>query len=317
MLFAFFKKHGALTICLVGAVALSVESFLTQINKSLCQTEACGVVGKYLIISEALLVSGGAIFLWLLSLAFFFAKRYPQRLCYLPLFLLAPALAFDSGLIGVQVFTIERFCLLCFVVAALLLLIALIHCLAEKAYLPLVILLLAWAGGFASHGLITMPPPQGAHANMAFYSSPPGNVSTPTKLPAITLIMSMHCPHCLDVVGHLAEEPPIGYQVKLVSIDRDPESLQQLETFLQQAPTSANPYQLLKSIKEAGVAESSSVAVRKTLPLHTQNGFNFLANLGITSIPVLLVEASGTEKKLLIGAETIVDFLQKTAPPGA
>ncbi len=303
----------ALAASLIGALFLSVESYYTINGSSLCATEACGVVGSYLKISESLVVASGAVFFWLLALVLFFAGRYPKKFRYLPLLLLASALAVDSGLIGFQVFTIGRFCLLCFLVAALLLLIAVLFCLTTRSFLLLVILLLIWAGGFGVQAILTMPPPKAASANMVFFAHQATAEPEKQGETKLTLIISMHCPHCLEVVDYLAHHPPDGYTLMLGSIDRDQEALQQLEAFLQGMPSSANPYQLLTEIKKEGSAGGQPV--RPSLARQTENSLNFLSNLGITSIPALFIETSANEKRIITGSEKIIEFLRSPGIP--
>jgi len=308
-------SHLSVAAALIGALFLSLESYFSINGSSLCSTEACGVVGSYLKINEAILVAGGAGFFWLLTLVLFFAGRYPI-LRYLPLFLLAPALAFDSGLIGFQVFSIGRFCLLCFLVAALLLIVAGLYCLATRISLILITLVLVWSGGFGVHAVLTMPLPKAAFANMVFFAHQATIAPERQANDKLTLIISMHCPHCLDVVDYLAHHPPNGYTLMLASVDQDQEALQQLETFLQRMATSANPYQLLTEIKKGD--SIGNLAVRASLPLQTKNSLNFLSNLGIISIPALWIENSPIDKRIITGSENIIDFLKRpdTGNPG-
>jgi hypothetical protein len=51
MLQRFLAKYLSLVVTLAGAIALSLESYLSLGNKSLCQTKACQAVGKYLVFS--------------------------------------------------------------------------------------------------------------------------------------------------------------------------------------------------------------------------------------------------------------------------
>ncbi len=301
-------SHLSVAVSLIGAIFLSVESFFLINGKSFCTTEACGIVGRYLKINEPFLVAGGAAFFWLFALVLFFAGRYP-RLRYLPVFLLAPALVFDSGLIGFQVFSIGQFCLLCFLVAALLLIVAVLSCLAIRVPLILTILFLVWGGGFGVHALLTMPLPKAASANMVFFAHQ-ANVAPESKTnDKLTLIISMHCPHCLDVVDYLAHHPPNGYTLMLASVDQDQEALEQLESFLQRMPASTNPYQLLTEIKEGG--RISNLKVRSSLPNQTKNSLNFLSNLGIITIPALWIENSPSDKRIITGSENIINFLKR------
>ncbi len=314
MLQRFLAKYLSLVVTLASGVALSIESYLSLSNKSLCQTQACQAVGKYLVFSESLLVAGGAFFFWLLAIVLFFAGRYPARLKNLPLYLLALALAIDSSLIGFQFFTIQQKCLLCISVAVLLAGIAIIYCFSIRSFVFLVCFVLIWTGGFGVHAIMTMPPPQGAYANMVFFST--GKVRTsfmPTKQNQImpmqlTLIMSMNCPHCQEVISFLGDHH-IDTSVRLVSIDTEPSALARLSLFLQQVPSSSNPFKSLHDIKEKSSIDA--VPISHKLKQQTEQGAIFLNNLGITNIPVLITDYSTNEKNILVGTANILSFLDE------
>jgi len=285
---------------------LSVESYLSLQNKSLCKTEACAVVSKYLTISEPLLVSLGALYFWILAFVIFFAARY-SKIKYLPFFLLAPALAFDSSLIGFQIFIIQQKCILCISVAALLILIALLFCFSRKSFVILGCFVFVWLGAFGVNGFITMPTPQGAYYNMVFFSTENKTVDTKNFSPKMTLIISMNCSHCLEVIRFLSDNHPAEINIQLVAIDSDLTSLSKLSFFLRQTSESPNPFKLLANIKKDNSLTDASV--NENLKIQTQNGLSFLSNLGITSIPVLISELNDKEKGILIGSDKIIPFL--------
>jgi len=305
-------KQLSLLITVAGAAALSLESYLSLHGKSLCKTEACAIVSKYLTISEPLLICTGALYFWILALVLFFAARYP-KLKYVPLFFLAPALAFDGSLIGFQVFTIQQKCILCFSVAGLLILITLLFCFSRKSFVTLICFILVWLGSFGVNNFIAIPAPQGASSNMTFFSTDHKNLTDTKFSPQITLIFSANCPHCLKVISFLADNYPADIDINLASIDSDRTSLSNLSFFIRQAPKAPNPFELLRSIKEN---HSNTIEpIKKGLKIKTKNGFNYLSNLGITNIPVLIVELTNKEKKILIGTEKIIPFLDNTLHP--
>lgn len=117
-----FFKYLLLALSLIGAIFLSWEPSLVLHTKSICLTAACEAVGSYLRIDASLLTAGGAVFFWLLSLLLYFTLHYPARLQNIALYVLALALALaiDSSLIGVQVFSIRQYCQLYIAVAAVI-----------------------------------------------------------------------------------------------------------------------------------------------------------------------------------------------------
>ncbi|MBV5340924.1 MAG: hypothetical protein J0665_15420 [Deltaproteobacteria bacterium] len=309
-----FIKKLPLAAALLGALALTLESFLSLSHKSLCRTEACEVVGKYLNVSESLLVAGAAVFFWLLAIILFFAGRYTDRMKNYPFYLLALALAVDSSLMGFQFFTIHQKCIFCISIAALLVVVAILYCLSVRSLVFFICVILIWAGGFGVHAIMVMPSPQGAYANMAFYSTGKARTSfmpTPQNkiLPLqMTLIMSMNCPHCLGVVSFLGDHP-LQTQIRLVSIDTDHSSLARLSSFLQQSPDASNPFKLLHEIKENNSVANTPIS--QELKKQTQNGANFLNNLGITRIPVLVADFPNNQKTIIVGDSEILSFLGK------
>ncbi|MEA3386832.1 MAG: hypothetical protein U9Q89_10390 [Thermodesulfobacteriota bacterium] len=297
-------------LSLLGAITLSIESYLTTQGLSLCTTAACKVVGHYIRVSEPVLISLGAGFFWLLSLLFFFAYRYPQPLSSIPLLFLYPSLAFDGVLIGFQYFTINQKCTLCISVASLLGLITLIYLLQWKNKTLLVCTLLIWAGGFTASGIIEMPEPVDAYNSMIFYQRQAEQI-TGKQAPKMTLIISMKCPHCFHVIAYLARQNTSGIIWRLASIDHDSASLKRLSSFLAQAPHTDTPFALLKEIETKPAP--SAAKITKALRINTKKARTFLANIDTSSIPLLFVESSA-DKKIIIGSQHIINFLQQLLP---
>jgi hypothetical protein len=305
------QHYIGLGLTLVGAMGLSIESFLSLSERSLCSTKACQAVGKYLVVSESFLVAAGALSLWLLAAVLFFAGRYPERLKNLLFPVFALALALDSSLIGFQFFIIRQTCLLCLSVAVLLALITLFYCLSKRAYLLLSSFVLLWLGSFGIHAIMIMPPPQRAYAGMIVFqtraSLPPA--SAKSHQPQLTLVMSMNCPHCIEVVEYLSQHPQIDANIKIAAIDQDALSLTKLTHFIEQAPASKNPFQLLKELKET--PDITPVLIPEMLKNQAKNGSYFLNNLGIQNIPALFVDIAENEKRVLIGTPAILSFLSQ------
>ena len=295
---------------LLGAITLSVESWLTTRGLSLCTTTGCEVVGNYIRFGEPVLIALGAGFFWLLSLVFFFTYRYPQPLRSVPLLFLYPALAFGGALIGLQYFTINQKCILCYCVASVVVLITLIYLIRWKNKTLLMCALLIWAGGFTAGGIIEMPEPVDAYNTMIFYQKQPEQI-TSKQTPKITLIMSMNCTHCFHVIEYLAGQNTSGIIWRLASIDQDKASLQRLSSFLEQAPHTNKPFALLKEIETKPAPEATKIP--KALRVNTKKARTFLANIDTHSIPLLFVESSA-DKKIINGSQHIINFLQQELP---
>lgn len=300
-----FSSLCAIGFSLFSALTLSVESYLNLQGSSFCKTASCEVVGNYLTLPESFLVASGAIFFWCLTLLLFFAGRYPKHLGNLPLFFFIPALAFDGTLIGFQYFTIQEKCSLCLAVAAALLLVSVSYCAARSSFTLLLCCLLAWGGGFAANSIIKMPEPGKAHSRMILHETRTASVED-SQVTSYTLIFSMECAHCLDVVEYLADQtlPPAIWA--LAAIDQDQPSVNKLAAFHKQAANAANPFVALQAIKQDDASEYPFF----TGTIRKNNGAarSFLSNIGINNIPVLLIESPDREKRLLIGSEKIINY---------
>jgi len=298
-----------LLLAVLGAIVLSLESYLTLYGKSLCKTDGCQIVSNYISISEPLLITFGAVFFWILSALFFFSNRNPDKLQPFVIVLLLLTLAFDGTLIGFQVFTIQQTCVICFATATVLILIALFYFIQQRLYTLLLCSIFIWLGTFGANSILVMPAPQGAYYNMSFVSLA-GTDNPVNDHPQMTLIMSMSCPHCLEVIKFLSKNYPLSQTLRLATTDTDPQTLGKIESFLQQAPQSHNPFKLLKEIKESSTIEVKPA--RKGLEAKAKNSLNFLSNIGSTSIPVLISEQTNNEKRIIIGSSEIISFLEKT-----
>jgi hypothetical protein len=213
-------------------------------------------------------------------------------------------------LIGLQYFTINQRCILCISVASLLGLITLIYLLRWKNKMLLMSTLLIWAGGFTAGGIIEMPEPVDAYNTMIFYQRQAEQI-TSKQAPKMTLIISMRCPHCLQVIAYLDKQNTSGIIWRLAAIDQDSASLKRLSSFLAQAPHTNTPFALLKEIETKPVPAAAKIT--KALRINTKKARTFLVNIGTRSIPLLFVESSAN-KKIIIGSQHIINFLQQLLP---
>lgn len=299
----------ACIFCLIGALGLSTESILSLLGKSLCRTTACEIVGRYLVFGEPLLITAGALLFWSLTLLLFFNYRYPERFSRLPFLVLAGAMSFDGSLIGFQFFTIGQKCQFCITVAGFLFLVSLLFCLARRKIFLFTFLLLAWLGGFASHGIIEMPEPGGAAKLMTFYTKRSTTVP-PDQAVVKTLIFSMECPHCLQVIDRLATMDTNASTWRFASVDRDKNALMKISSFINQAPQTNNPFQLLKEIKEGQTTQTS---IRNDLYKRSKKALSFLSNMNINGIPTLIIKKSEDERQILTGSEAIIKHIEENS----
>lgn len=297
-------------IALIGAISLSIESVLALKGKSLCQTTACTAVANFLKINESLLIAGGAIFFWLLFGCLFFSIKYPKKLRLLPLIILGAAVSFDASIIGFQFFSIQKYCVICIAVALSLLFTVVFYCLYTKDFFIIVLFFCLWIGAFISHALIRLPPPQSASSQMTFYTIEERNSSATKQVQKTTLIFSLNCSHCLHVVDRLANTYPIDFPLNLVSIDQDRASLAKLSHFVEKANTQENPFDFLLELKK-NESTPPSIVNREIIKMN-KNGLNYLSNLGIKNIPVLIQDIDSNHKNVIIGSNNILSALDSS-----
>jgi hypothetical protein len=296
-------------ISFLGAFFLTLETYLNQIGKSLCHTSACKIVGKYILLPESLLIALAAAFFWLLTLSFYYGRSQPKHFSNLPLFLLTPALIFDASLIGYQFFTIEKFCLICFFTAGLLLVILFTCMLSRTTWQLLVILLLAWLGAFGSQSIIQMPEPGNAYSEMLFFREAVKNNRDANNIQTVTLVFSMECPHCLKLIDFLSKHQISSTRFQLASIDQSPDALRKIALFLQKAPQEQNIFKSLLESKNAVTAPSNhNVHIIKKA---NKKALAFLSNIGIYTIPVIIINTSQNEKHIFTSGESAINYFIK------
>jgi hypothetical protein len=294
-------------LSLLGAFVLSIESYLNLKGRSICNTPACEVVGTYLSIPESALVTIGAAIFSLLFLLLFFTKRY-HRYPLLPLLLLIPAMSFDGALIGYQVFTIKEYCALCFGIAALLTTIIIFYCLAHRLFLILIISVFVWVSSFCATAIIDPPPPSGVFHQMAFLDAR-GIQSDKIDKPTVTLIFSMECPHCIDLISFIGQSDYTAVNWRLASTDLDKQSINKINTFLDELSPGINIFKQLQMTKER-ISLSPSVDDGKTILSKNKKTHSFMANIGISSIPLVVIETPDNRKEIIWGSEMAKKHLQ-------
>ncbi len=299
----------AVFISFLSAIFLSVESLLSIKGESLCKTEACGIVGKFLIFDEAVLVVGGAFFFWCLFLLLFFSYRYPKQIGGWPLLFLFPALAFDGSLIGFQFFTINQQCALCIGVAISLLCITACYTWSLKKLILLTCSVLIWIGSFTTHIVLDTPGQTGSYHELAFFEYSPKKINRQTE-DRVTLFFSMNCSGCQKVLSQLASINPQQDIFSFIVVDQDLPSLKKIQTFRNEMKQkSTNPFSLLASIKNS--EENMANVFFPDLRKKSKKAITLLNSLSIEKIPTLIIETSKSRSEFVTGAQQIKDYLNK------
>lgn len=293
-------------LSLAGAIGLTLESYLNQKGQSFCHTTACEVVGQFIKIPESILISSGAILFWALTLSFFFNWRYPKRFSFFPFLFLTPALIFDASLIGYQFFTIEKFCIICFLTAGLLLLVTISFLFSKKTWQLCLILILAWGGAFASQSIVQMPEQTNTFARMLLFKEAVPKNDGQAKIKTATLIFSMECPHCLKLIKFLSEHEIPSTRFQIASVDQAPESLRKISTFLQNINRRDNIFKtLLESKTHPAPPGNHNLKIIKKA---NRKAVSFLAHNGIHSIPVIIIDTKNNEKRIFTSSNAAIKY---------
>lgn len=300
--------------CLLAGGGLLYERYLTQMGKSLCHTSACEIVAKYVRFGEPALLAVGAANFLLLAGLIFFAWRYQQKsfAATLPLLALIGSAAFDGALLGFQFVTLRQHCQLCITVAIALCLIAALYSISLKRWSIIASCLVVWGAGFMASAILIMPDTTEAKSGMVFYER---NAAQEFSAPPVaTLIFSVNCPHCKEVLAALAQKNPKHISWRFAVIDDSLASINRLGYFYANASSTANPFQLLLDSK----GQDTTVLDKKVsakFPDLTRQARLFLANNKINSVPVLVFQENKAKTIILTGSTEIEAFVKALSLP--
>ena len=293
--------------CLLAATGLAIELFLISHGKSLCQTSACEIVAKYVRFGEATLLAAGTCFFLLLAGAVFFCRRYFNNplIAKFPLLLLVGSAAFDGALIGFQFVTLGQKCAICLMVAATLISVGILYSASLRKWSIALLCISAWVAGFIANSVLIMPDVTVTNSGMVFYER---DAAEKIKNPATaTLIFSLNCPHCKDVLKLLAEKNPNDMKWRFAIVDGDKDIITKLGLFYDNAADSDNPFKLLLETKDKDIPLPPKILDK--FPDLTRQARIFLSNIGITGIPVLVIDITPDKKIILTGTKEITNYL--------
>ena len=281
---------------------------------SLCPTEACQLVGEYVRIGEAGLVFMGLVFFLGLWLIYFFARRYNRAWLWGAMTLiLMGALAFDGSLLGFQFAVIQEQCQLCIAVGIALLLLLILYALVRGKAFIFLAGMVVWLGGGAAGAMLEQP----ANSSPANYRLQDIQVlrwsgPEPEDWPRFYFFFSLHCPHCSEVLIHLAleEEAPKHYIWNFIPLDTDPGDLKKIAALrAMENLDDANPFfEILRMEQYPGVPD---IEVPRDLEEQIEKARNFFRARGFRGVPLTIIEQSPGVKITLTGAENALGFLRQ------
>ncbi len=303
----------------LAALFLGLELLLKKQGESLCHTATCGIVGHYTRIGEMGMTGMGAQFFLVLATLLVFVYRYPRSrwLQTLVWWLLVGAMAFEGVLLGFQFFSLQSLCLLCgLVFIAVAVLLGLFTLATRKIRLG-TFGLAVWLAGLAGMFVLNVVPGLGkTELGLDPVYSMAGFHDRQNPAPRMTLIVSLHCPHCAKVVTSLALKRKTLDDQTLWAIgftDVANEDLKKIALFGHAAPKADNPFALLLAVKQGNLGKDKDFqvdevqldAIRRQV-LHTKG---YLKVNGLSGVPVLVADEDGSHLHLLVGATSILEYL--------
>ncbi len=302
--------HAAL---LLAALGLGLDLIVRgTMGVSICPTEACHIVGEYVRIGESNLVLMGFVFLLILWLVYFFARRYNRAWLWgLATILIMGALSFDGSLMGFQFLVIQEPCLLCIIVACCLFLILALFALVRKKAFLFILGLAVWIAGGAAGGILHPPATSAENSpdledTGAIQWSHPGA----KDWPRFHFFFSLHCPHCTEILLHLAQEgaEPLDYTWQFIPLDTDPEDLKKIAALQQMDLSDKNPFYEILLMEQHPQTPDVEIPAHLQEIIH-QARFYFQAQ-GFRGVPITIVQKGPDEKKVLTGAAEAMQYFR-------
>jgi hypothetical protein len=302
----------AITLSLLASSGLMTELYLASMGKSWCHASACAIVTKYIRFGEPLLLSCGAGFFLILAGSIFFARRYEHTplVFFLPTITIIGSAAFDGALLGFQFITLRQHCLLCITVAITLGLVTLLYSVSRKKWSIVFLALTVWSAGFLANAMLIMPDTTEAHTGMIFYERPAAKELT--RPPVATLIFSLECPHCTEIIELLAKQNSKTITWRFAITDDSSQSYDKLGHFYANLSATTNPFQLLLESKKRQTRPDNNLLAK--LSGLSRQARLFLANNGIYAVPVLVFKEPNDRITIIPGSPGIVAFLRSLKP---
>lgn len=190
------QKYIALAVSLVVAVQIGA---ILMTGSAVCPTEACKIVEELTTIGPlGLNLIGFLYFLTLFWVLRYYHSRETRR-AFWPGLLLMAGLATETVLFSFQLFVVQVFCLYCFFILAMILLLNLLH--GKKQILAGSVVVGAILIGFSLLNFQPAQSPSVVTLEKGIFGS--RTCAEPTK--ELYLIFSDDCPHCLEVIKALEE----------------------------------------------------------------------------------------------------------------
>jgi hypothetical protein len=292
-------------VVLFCAVALSLDYVLQALGAgSLCGTQACRVVGGYVLVGETGLLMLGSLFFWVLFGLVFFACRYERPVLWAAAILgLIGALAFDGALLGYQFVGLGLMCWICVGVAAGLFTVLTAAAWRRGAWLLLAAGLAVWCGGFAANSLLRFSPEMPRLQETAFLEQGSGKGSGTQYY----FFFSLECRHCSEVLYNLSRVGSPSGSWHFAAVNRDAVSRAKLARAARGGKQGPNAFARILRAKKTDVSGSPPVPdqVRRA----TRKAGAYFRAMGFRGVPVLVVDKDRGIRLSLTGVDNISRYL--------
>ncbi len=274
----FFQKSLRITglfVAGIGSIIALIQIILLLLQQdTICFNDGCAIVESFTKVSPVFFNLAGLVFF---QVIFWTLYRTDFKSSFWSLFvklLLLGGIAAEGVLVGYQNFVAHAFCSYCLIILSLIVVLNLLQ--GFKHILTAIAVFLAVQIGFASLQFTTPAGEQEFILNKGIMTTIDGE----NKDKKFYLFFSSTCPHCEEVIQSLKESPV--------------------------HPVSFNPVDQVEKLNIPFGYQST--------PYDYNINISFLANFGITEIPVLLVE-DGDDFLLIRGKNQIINTIKENCYP--
>jgi uncharacterized membrane protein/glutaredoxin-related protein len=258
-----------LLLAMGGALLAAIQSVLIIVQGDiLCLNEGCEVVEKLTTVPPVVFNIAGSIYFALVFLALWLGARGARGWINWARVLLLSGMAAEGVLVGFQYYIAEVFCSYCLIILSIISLLNVL--MGWRQVLGAVAVFVAVLIGFSSLEFTSHSESEVVVLENGIY----GSLKKESSAIEMFLFFSKTCPHCEEVIETIDDE--FNCSINFNPIDT----------------LTASPLPALMA-----APEYSPLVNRK-----------FLKNLGITEIPVLVVQ-DNQEVRILKGKQNILDYM--------
>lgn len=305
----------------VAIAGLCIELYLKLKGTSLCDSATCKAIGEYTRIGEIPLLSLGIQFFCVLGLLLFFYIRSSQKkvLENLIWLFLTGALGFEGVLLGFQFFSVQSFCLVCIAVFFTVAAITIFFSIGTDKFVIGVLAFVACCGGVAGMFVLNATPGVSEQqSGFATVWAQEGYNDETLQASRFTLILSMDCSHCEEVLSTIAKNKMYlnAYDKwGFAFTDIEQEAMEKVALFAQNGDKADTIFSFLLAIKQGQVDSSNPLvrvpesSMRESVQRKNLMTIEYLAAIGLNGVPVLVDQQKEGKMTILLGRDAILKHL--------